>query len=255
MSLEIVTFPCLDTNIGILLRETETGNVAAIDAPDADTIDAELKKRNWTLNHILITHSHSDHVQGVPALIKRHSCRVIAPAKAQELLKQADLWVGEGDKIRIGNLRAAVLATPGHCQDHLSYWFESIETLFAGDCLFAMGCGRVFGGNYRAMWASLQRLAGLPEATRVYFGHDYALANGRFALAAEPENAALQARVAVAETVRAVGRMFISSTIGDEKQTNPFLRTSLPQIAQKVDLENGDPVAVFKALRDWKDRF
>ncbi len=256
MSLEIAVFPCLDTNIGILLRETETGKVASIDAPDANAVEAELQKRKWRLDHILITHCHSDHVQGLDVLKKRYNCRVVAPSKGRDLLKTADLWVSEGDKLRLGSLQTVVLATPGHCQDHVVYWFESAGTLFAGDCLFALGCGRVFGGDFQAMWTSLQKLADLPDETKLYYGHDYALANGRFAIAVEPDNAALQERIAQAKAERDAGRLFVPSTIGEEKRTNPFLRANLPSIAHAAGMgANDDPADVFKALREWKDRF
>ena len=256
MSLEIAVFPCLETNIGILLRETETGKVASVDAPDADAIEAELQKRKWRLDHILITHCHSDHVQGLDDLQKKYNCRVVAPSKGRDLLKTADLWVGEGDRIRLGCLQTIVLSTPGHCRDHVAYWFESASTLFAGDCLFALGCGRVFGGDFQAMWASLQKLADLPDETKLYYGHDYAAANGRFAIAAEPDNAALQKRIEQIQAEHEAGRLFVPSTIGEEKQTNPFLRAALPSLARAVDLDTDeDPSIVFKALREWKDRF
>jgi hydroxyacylglutathione hydrolase len=148
-----------------------------------------------------------------------------------------------------------VWETPGHCADHVSYWFAADRALFAGDTLFTLGCGRMFEGTYAGFWHSLQRLAGLPDEARVYCGHDYTLSNARFALAADPDNAALKARAGDAEDARAQGRFLVPTTIGQEKATNPFLRAGEPALAKSVDKEGAGPVEVFQALREWKNRF
>jgi hydroxyacylglutathione hydrolase len=148
-----------------------------------------------------------------------------------------------------------VWETPGHCRDHIAYWFAADGAVFAGDTIFTLGCGRVSESSFAEMWASLSRLAGLPDAARVYSGHDYTIANARFALAADPDNAALKARAAEAERAKAEGRFLIPSTIGEEKATNPFLRAGNPAVARSVGKEGADPGAVFQALREWKNRF
>jgi hydroxyacylglutathione hydrolase len=179
----------------------------------------------------------------------------VAPAKAREAVPSADLWVSEGDGVRVGTLEARVLETPGHCADHVSYWFEQDHVLFAGDTLFTLGCGRMFEGTYAGFWHSLQRLAALPDTTQVYCGHDYTLSNARFALAADPGNAALMARAKEAERAKADDRFLVPTTVGEEKATNPFLRAGEAAVAKAVHKEGAAPVEVFQSLREWKNTF
>jgi hydroxyacylglutathione hydrolase len=194
MPAEIHVFRCLEDNIGALIHDPSTGACAAIDAPEEGPILAALTERGWRLSDILVTHRHADHVQGIPALKQRTGCRVVAPVKAQGQVPVVDAWVREGDTVHVGDLQAHVWETPGHCADHISYWFAADRALFAGDTLFTLGCGRVLEGSYAHLWASLQRLAALPDESRVYSGHDYVLSNARFALAADPDNEALKGR-------------------------------------------------------------
>ncbi len=255
MSAQIHAFLCLQDNIGVLVHDPNTGACAAIDAPEEGPIMAALARTGWQLTDILVTHRHADHVQAVEALKRRTGCRVVAPVKAREAVPHADAYVREGDTVHVGGLQAHVWDTPGHCLDHVSYWFAADRALFAGDTLFTLGCGRMFEGTYAEFWATLQRLAALPDEARVYCGHDYTLSNARFALAADPDNEALKARAAEAETAKAEGRFLVPTTIGQEKATNPFLRAGEPTLAKSVHKEGASPVEVFQALREWKNRF
>ncbi|MGO4572187.1 hydroxyacylglutathione hydrolase [Microvirga sp. 2TAF3] len=255
MPAQIHVFRCLDDNIGALIHDPNTGACAAIDAPEEGPILKALEETGWQLSDILVTHRHGDHVQAIEPLKQRFGCRVVAPLKAEEQVPLADAFVREGDTVHVGDLQAHVWETPGHCNDHVSYWFAADRALFAGDTLFTLGCGRVLEGSYADLWSSLQRLAALPDEARVYSGHDYTLSNGRFALAADPDNADLKARMAEAETAKAEGRFLIPSTIGAEKATNPFLRAGTPALAKSVQREGAAPAEVFQALREWKNRF
>ena len=256
MTAEIHAFRCLDDNIGVLVRDPATGACAAIDAPEEAAVVAALDEKGWRLTEILVTHRHADHVQGIDGLKRRYGgLRVTAPDKARNEVPGADRYVREGDRVTVGNLEAEVWDTPGHCRDHISYWFAGEGALFAGDTIFTLGCGRVMDSTYAQMWASLERFARLPDDARVYSGHDYTIANARFALAVEPDNAALKARAAEADAAKAQGRFLIPSTIAAEKATNPFLRARESAVARAVKLEGAEPVAVFQALREWKNRF
>jgi hydroxyacylglutathione hydrolase len=255
MPAEIRVFRCLDDNIGALVHDPATGACAAIDAPEEGPILKALDETGWRLSDILVTHRHRDHVQGIEALKARFGCRVVAPVKAAGEVPGLDATVREGDTARVGSLSAEVWETPGHCRDHIAYWFAADGAVFAGDTIFTLGCGRVMESSHAEMWASLSRLAGLPDKARVYSGHDYTMANARFALAADPDNAALKARAAEAERAEAEGRFLIPSTIGEEKATNPFLRAGDPAVARSVGKEGADPATVFQALREWKNRF
>ena len=255
MPAEIHVFRCLEDNIGALIRDPQTGACAAIDAPEEKAVLDALAATGWELTDILVTHRHADHVQGIPALKARFGCRVVAPVKAQAEVPYADIYVREGDSVIVGELAGHVWETPGHCRDHVSYWFAADRALFAGDTLFTLGCGRVMESSPAEMWHSLQRLAALPGEAKVYSGHDYVLSNAKFALAADPDNAALKARAKEAEAAKAEGRFLVPSTIAEEKATNPFLRAGEPALAASVKKEGEDAEAVFAALREWKNTF
>lgn len=256
MTTEIRVFRCLEDNIGVLVHDSATGACAAIDAPDEVPILEAIEKTGWALSDILVTHRHADHVQGIESLKRRFGCRVVGPAKAAGQIPGLDEAVREGDTVRVGSLSAEVWETPGHCIDHVTYWMASERVVFAGDTLFTLGCGRVMESPYETMWASLRRFLALSDETRVYSGHDYVLANARFALAADPDNPELLARLGEAEGAGAQGRFLVPSTMGEEKRTNPFLRAGEPALARSVGLEPGAaPETVFKALREWKNTF
>ncbi len=255
MPADIHVFRCLEDNIGFLIHDPATGACAAIDAPEEAAVVRALGETGWTLSHILVTHRHADHVHGIPGVKERTACRVVAPVKAQGQVAGVDAWVREGDTVHVGSLQAHVWETPGHCNDHVSYWFAADRALFAGDTLFTLGCGRVLEGPMSQMWASLQRLAALPGEARVYSGHDYVLSNARFALAADPANEALKARAEEAERAKTEGRFLIPSTIATERATNPFLRAGEPALAHGVQKDGASAAEVFQALREWKNRF
>ena len=253
---EIRTFLCRSDNIGVLIRDPATGACAAIDVPEAGPVLKALNETGWTLTDILVTHRHGDHVEGIPAVKQATGARVVAPARAGDAVPQVDLAVREGDTVRVGDLAAEVWETPGHCADHITYWFAQAGLVCAGDTLFTLGCGRVMESPPETLYRSLRRFDDLPDTAQVFSGHDYVLSNARFALAADPDNAELKARLAEAEAAKAQGRFLVPSTMGAERATNPFLRCAVPALAKSVDLPPGsDPETVFVALRAWKNRF
>lgn len=256
MSAEFRTFLCRSDNIGVLLRDSRTGACAAIDVPEAGALLRALDETGWRLSDILVTHRHIDHIEGIPDVRQATGARLTAPAKAREAVPDADAYVSEGDRVRVGDLEGEVWETPGHCLDHVTYHFAGPGLVFAGDTLFTLGCGRVMESPPETLWRSLRRFEALPGPTQVFSGHDYVLSNARFALAAEPGNGALRARAEEAETAKAEGRFLVPSTLEQERATNPFLRSGEPALAQSVDLPPGsDPESVFVALRAWKNRF
>ncbi|WP_298960156.1 hydroxyacylglutathione hydrolase [uncultured Methylobacterium sp.] len=253
---EIRTFLCRSDNIGVLIRDPASGACAAIDVPEAAAVLRALDETGWRLTDILVTHRHGDHVEGIPEVKARTGARVTAPAKSGDAVPGVDRRVGEGDAVTLGGLTGAVWETPGHCSDHVTYWFERQRVAFAGDTLFTLGCGRVLEGPPEVLWRSLSRFLPLPDETTIYSGHDYVQSNARFALAAEPDNENLKARAGVAARAAREGSFLVPTTLGEEKATNPFLRAGEPALARAVGLEPGaDPAAVFVALREWKNRF
>src|SRR5476649_2927963 len=143
MAAETRLFACLKDNYGVLIHDTESGATAAIDAPEAATVEAALKATGWKLTGILVTHHHADHTDGIKALKERYKCRVVAPAAEAEQIPEVDETVREGDKVSVGKLSANVIETPGHTSGHIAYWFHADKLAFVGDTLFSIGCGRV----------------------------------------------------------------------------------------------------------------
>ncbi|MBV8661492.1 MAG: hydroxyacylglutathione hydrolase, partial [Hyphomicrobiales bacterium] len=181
--------------------------------------------------------------------------RVAGPAKEADRIAGLDILLNEGDYARVGGLDAKVIETPGHTAGHITYWFEEDEIAFAGDTLFALGCGRVFETPYAVMWDSLLKLVALPGETTVYCGHEYTEANARFALTIEPDNAVLKSRVEEVKALRAAGKPTVPTTIAVELATNPFLRAEWPSVQAAVGMAGGDAGAVFAEIRTRKDRF
>lgn len=251
---EIRQFLSRTDNFGVLVHDPKSGATAAIDAPDEQSILDALSATGWNLTDILVTHEHPDHVEGIPGLKARFGCKVTAPRRATQV-PGVDVVVGEGDHVMVGTLRAEVLDTPGHCPDHIAYWFRSAKTVFAGDTLFALGCGRMFGSTAAEFWSSLRKFADMPDDTVVYCGHEYTLSNARFALTVDPGNEALRLRALEIENLRANGRVTLPTTIGRERATNPFLRADDPAVQAAIGMPGADPAVVFGELRHRKNNF
>jgi hydroxyacylglutathione hydrolase len=222
--MDIELFMCREDNYGVLIRDPATGTVATIDAPEEAAIEAALTRRGWKLDRILITHKHIDHIEAIGPLVAKYGAKVIAPVRTRPEVPDADRYVDEGDVVEVGALKADVWFTPGHCADHISYHFAGEKVIFTADTLFVMGCGRVFDSTPEALHAAVQRIAALPDDTRIYCGHEYTLSNAKFCAHIEPENAAIAARYAALQALRAKGEFSVPTTVGAEKATNVFVR-------------------------------
>ncbi len=228
-----------------------------MDAGDAAPVIDYLDREKIELAAIVCTHHHGDHVGGNRALLERWPVPVYGPAREQ--IPGRTRALAEGDTIMLPGIRLelSVLDIPGHTSGHIAYTGNG--TVFCGDTLFAAGCGRLFEGTPAQMVASLDKLAALPAETRVYCGHEYTVSNLRFALAVEPQSAALRARLERDRSKRDRGEPTLPSTIGEERATNPFLRASDAAIRDAAERHAGrdlpDRVAVFAELRAWKNAF
>ncbi len=255
MPLEIDQFTCRTDNFGVLIRDTETGTVALIDAPEEAAILAAIERTGWTPSLILTTHHHADHVEANEALKKRFGLQIIAPAAEAAKIPGVDRSVREGDRIKVGNSEAMVIETPGHTAGHVSYYFPESKVAFTADTLFALGCGRLFEAPPPVMFASLAKLAALPPQTAIYCGHEYTLSNARFAVTIDPANKALAERLVEIERLRAEGKPTLPTTIGAELATNPFLRADDAAIRRHLGMERASDADVFAEIRKRKDSF
>jgi hydroxyacylglutathione hydrolase len=253
--LDIHLVPCLKDNYAYLVHDKASGQVAAVDPSEAGPVLQALAAHGLKLTHVLNTHHHFDHTGGNLELKETTGARIVGPKADADRIPGIDLALGEGDTFALGEASARVFDIPAHTKGHIAFWFEQDKALFTGDTLFAMGCGRLFEGTPAQMWASLSKLAGLPDDTRVYCGHEYTLANGRFALTLEPANPDLRQRMVDVEACRSRGEPTIPSTIGLERRTNPFLRPSSAELRATLGLQAASLVEVFAETRRRKDVF
>lgn len=233
--------PILSDNYAWLLRDEESGCTAIIDPAEVDPIARAIDAAGGTLDLILLTHHHGDHIAGVDAIRTRYGAPVIGARADRHRLPKLDREVWEGSEIDLGAATARVLETPGHTIGHISFFFPDGAVLLCGDTLFSLGCGRLSEGTAADMFASMMKFAALPPETLVCCGHEYTESNARFARHADPENLDLLAYAARVQELRAMGLPTLPSLLSDELACNPFLRA-------------GD-VATLADLRGRKDRF
>ena len=231
--MEIVAVPVLTDNYVWLIHNRETEETAAVDPSVSEPVLAAAAARGWPLTQVLNTHWHPDHTGGNQGIKTSTGCTITAPAEAKRV-SEVDRVVAEGDQVTVAGAEAVIWEIPAHTAGHIAYYFENEGLIFVGDTMFAMGCGRLFEGTAEQMYSNLQRIAALPGDVRIYCGHEYTLANGRFALHIEPGNEAIADRLARVQAQRAAGEITIPTTVAQERETNPFVRsTDVEQFARR----------------------
>ena len=227
MSIEIIPIPALSDNYIWMFRDPANGSVAVVDPGQDAPALAAAEQRGWAITHILNTHWHPDHTGGNAGIKAATGAPIIAPAEAEKV-GAVDRVVSGSDHVMVGQLEAEVWDIPAHTAGHIAFYFAEAKMIFTGDTLFAMGCGRLFEGSAEQMFDNMRRLAALPDDVRVYCGHEYTLANARFAAHVEPDNQAIVKRLAHVAEIRERGEVTLPSTIGEERATNPFMRARDP---------------------------
>ena len=250
MTLSIERIPTLSDNYTYLVTCDRTQEAAIVDAPEADPVIRRVEASGATVTKILSTHHHPDHSAANPELAERYGVPVYAHVSDAQRVPGFSNGVDEGDTVTVGEHTARVFFIPSHTMGHIAYVFDEAQALFSGDMLFAAGCGRLFDGDAQMMYTALcEKLAALPDTMRVFCGHEYTESNLRFAVTAEPDNAAMQAKLERVQAIRAGAaadwhdatpeEMTIPSTIGEERETNPFMRA-----------ESGEALGVLRKAKD-----
>lgn len=257
--LSVSAIPALKDNYIWALRRDDRPQAVVVDPGEAEPVLRWLAAQGLTLGAILVTHHHWDHTHGIGELRRHWPAPVHGPARESQPIEALSHPLNDGDRCRVDCLDSEfeVIAIPGHTLGHIALYGE--DCLFCGDTLFSAGCGRLFEGTPEQMHGSLQRLAQLPAATRIYCGHEYTEANLAFALTVEPENAEARDHLEHTRELRARNLPSLPSTVGLERRVNPFLRSATPTVVQAACRQSGrtlsSPIDVFAALRAWKDRF
>jgi len=253
----VTPIPAFEDNYIWCLGDANSDYAVVVDPGDDNPVRDYLREKGLKLAAILVTHKHGDHTGGIRGLLADWpGIPVYGPEN--EPIRTLTQRVAEGDRIEIPEIAATfvVLDVPGHTEGHVAYLAG--DRLFCGDTLFAAGCGRVFSGTHEQLYASLSKIASLPPQTRLYCAHEYTLANLGFAEWVEPESVAIRRRIERDSATRRRNEPTVPSLLADELETNPFLRSHIPQVIEAAERHAGRPLAegaeTFTAIRSWKDR-
>ncbi|MFM7347867.1 MAG: hydroxyacylglutathione hydrolase [Erythrobacter sp.] len=245
-------FPCLSDNYGYLVHDTDSHETIAIDTPDGKEYLLQAELKGWRITQIWNTHWHPDHAGGNAMIQEATGCTILGPAEVEGKFP-VDRIVVHDDVVTIGAVRARVIDVSGHTNGHIAFHFAEAGIAFVGDAVFALGCGRMFEGEAKQFWASLSRIKALPPETLLYCAHEYTASNAKFALHADPDNAALRDYAAEIAAKRERQEPTVPTTLARELATNPFLRADDPAMIARWG--GSAPHETFAALRTAKDNF
>ena len=239
--MKIQIIPCLQDNYSYLIIDEESNIACVVDPSEADPIIKYLEKTQIKLKFILNTHHHYDHVGGNQKLKEKYGASVVGYKGDKERIPGIDALVDDQEIWMYKNFEAKIIHIPGHTLGHICFYFYKDESVFTGDTLFSLGCGKIFEGTYAQMFDSLMKLKELPKNTKVFCGHEYTLQNSEFCIAHDENNENLKTKINDIKIKLKTGFSTIPSTIKDELDCNIFLRSN--------------NVETFSKLRDLKDNF
>tara|TARA_Y100001960_G_scaffold23218_1_gene20479 strand:- start:105 stop:869 length:765 start_codon:yes stop_codon:yes gene_type:complete len=253
--LDISIIKCLSDNYSYLIRDKKTNLVGVVDPSEFSPVDLEISKNYKKLDFILNTHHHNDHVDGNLDLKKKYNSKIICSTYDEKRIPGADIKKNDGDNFSLGKTTFKIIHIPGHTLGHIAFFSEEAKVIFTGDTLFSLGCGRIFEGTYEQMFNSLEKIKKLPKNTIMYCGHEYTNNNGKFCLGIDRENIKLKNRVEIVKKSMEKNLPTIPVTLGEELETNIFLRCDDKKIKNNLKMDNGSKLEVFTKLRNLKDKF
>ena len=253
--LDVSIIKCLSDNYSYLIRDKKTNLVGVIDPSEFNSVDLEINKTYKKLDFILNTHHHNDHVDGNLDLKKKYNSKVICSAYDKKRIPGADIKKSDGDKFSFGKTTFKIIHIPGHTLGHISFFSEEAKVIFTGDTLFSLGCGRIFEGTHEQMFDSLEKIKKLPKNIMMYCGHEYTNNNGKFCVSIDKENTKLKNRIEIVKKNIQKNLSTIPVTLGEELETNIFLRCHDKKIKNNLNMNNSSKLEVFTKLRNLKDQF
>jgi hydroxyacylglutathione hydrolase len=253
--MQITPIPCLKDNYAYIVNDEISKTVGVVDPSEAIPIISYLDKKKLKLNYILNTHHHFDHVGGNIELKKLYKAKVVGFEGDKHRIPEIDITLKDNDKWNFGNSTVKIMHIPGHTLGHICFFFEKEKTIFTGDTLFSLGCGRIFEGDHKQMLASLNKIKKLPKDTKIYFGHEYTYKNAEFCIKYDDKNSNLIKQFEKIKKLRFKNLATAPSTLDDELKSNIFLRCDQNDLKIKLNMKNDEDYKVFKKVRDLKDTF
>jgi len=253
--LDISIIRCLSDNYSYLIRDKKTNLVGVVDPSEFEPVDLEITKTYKRLDFILNTHHHHDHVGGNIDLKKKYNSKIVCSSYDEKRIPGVDIKKSDGGQFSLGETGFKIIHIPGHTLGHIAFYSQKTNIIFTGDTLFSLGCGRIFEGTFEQMFKSLEKIKNLPKNTMMYCGHEYTKKNGQFCTKIDGENKKLQDRIKNVDNKTQKNLPTIPITLGEELETNIFLRCEDNKIKNKLKMNNASKLEVFTKLRNLKDQF
>ena len=253
--LEISIIKCLTDNYSYLIKDNNTDLIGIVDPSDFETVDNQIRTKYKKLDFILNTHHHQDHIGGNAELKKKYNSKIVASKIDEDKIPNIDYKVVEGDIFKFGDTKFEILFIPGHTKGHISFYSKLEKTVFTGDTLFSLGCGRIFEGTYNQMYNSLNKLKKLPSDTRIFCGHEYTKKNIEFCMKYDFNNKYLVNKLNWINLQLQSKKPTLPTTLAEEIKMNIFLRCNIPSLKKDLKMEKASDEEIFKKLRDLKDQF
>ena len=253
--MQVTPIPCLTDNYAYIIYDDSFKTVGVVDPSESGPIISFLKKENLKLNYILNTHHHFDHIGGNIELKKTYNAKIIGFEGDKHRIPGIDITLKNNENWNFGNSTIKVFHIPGHTLGHICFFFEKEKIAFTGDTLFSLGCGRIFEGNHKQMFSSLNKIKKLPKDTKIYCGHEYTYKNAEFCIKYDINNRDLEKKFEKIKKLRSQNLPTMPSILEDEIKSNIFLRCDQKDLKIKLNMKNQEDSKVFKKVRDLKDSF